>query len=408
MTAPRRAPVRGARPAATVAGGTTASPKFPSSTPCSGHDHLVELYESEHALADSVHAFLSPGLSTAGSAVIIATPEHRAMFRSALEHGWVPVERLLANGRLMLLDAAETLDAFMIDGLPDPDRFRATIGPVLDVLSAGGRKVSAYGEMVALLWAEGNVAAAIALEDLWNDLAVHRDFDLLCAYPITTFEHQDCADAFLRMCEQHTGVTPTETYSRLPDEDARQRLVARMQQESAALRGELDRLRDDRATLAELAYLDPLTGLANRRAFDRDLAREWALTHRDGVDSYVVGIDLDGFKRLNDEHGHAAGDAVLRHFAIGLSQTARTTDVVARTGGDEFAVLMIRCDETACRSFLRRIDAVAASIITPDGLPVHASVGTASLARSDTAVGAYDRADRAMYRDKRRRANGPL
>lgn len=399
MSAPRRVPVRGARSA--PAAGITASSD--SATPTCGHDHLVELYETEHALADSVHAFLSPALRTAGAAVIIATPEHRVLFARALEDGWVPVDRLVANGRLVLLDAAETLSAFMVDGLPDGARFRATIEPVLDRVGARGRHVSAYGEMVALLWAAGNVAAAIALEDLWNDLARVRAFDLLCAYPIATFEGGDCAEAFLRMCDQHTAVTPTETYSRLPDEDARQRHVARMQQESAALRGELDQLRDDRAALAELAYVDPLTGLANRRAFDRDLAREWALTHRDGVDSYVVAIDLDGFKRLNDEHGHAAGDAVLRHFASGLRRTARSTDVVARTGGDEFSVLMIRCDEGAFRSFLQRIDAVAASIVTPDGRPVHASVGTSSLAGTDSADDACDRADRAMYRDKRRR-----
>ena len=97
-------------------------------------------------------------------------------------------------------------------------------------------------------------------------------------------------------------------------------MVARLQQENTALQAEMLRLKVQHEVLAELAYVDSLTGLANRRAFDLHLEREWALTLRDGIDSYVVVADLDRFKALNDACGHAAGDQVLRQFA---DRTAR-------------------------------------------------------------------------------------
>ena len=119
--------------------------------------------------------------------------------------------------------------------------------------------------------------------------------------------------------------------------------------------------------LAELAYVDSLTKLGNRRAFDLHLEREWALTLRDGIDSFVVVADLDGFKALNDSRGHAAGDLVLRQFAGALRMAARSTDILARIGGDEFGVLLIRCDERAAHSFKVRLREAMAEHATGRG-----------------------------------------
>jgi diguanylate cyclase (GGDEF)-like protein len=181
---------------------------------------------------------------------------------------------------------------------------------------------------------------------------------------------------------------------------AQQELVTQLRAEEDGLRGELDRLRREHDSLVELAYHDAVSGLANRRAFDRELEREWALSSRGTDDSYVVIADLDGFKSLNDSFGHAAGDAVLRQFGSALRKATRSSDVVARIGGDEFGVILVRCDERSLRTFRGRLDGLLAQVVPR---PLGVSVGHASLCQSDTAAAALDRADLAMLARKRAR-----
>ncbi len=97
------------------------------------------------------------------------------------------------------------------------------------------------------------------------------------------------------------------------------------------------------AQLRTLADEDPLTGVANRRGLDRALSEALALALRHGHDGALVYIDLDGFKAVNDTHGHEAGDALLREAAAAMRARCRATDTVARVGGDEFAVLLPIC-----------------------------------------------------------------
>ncbi len=110
-----------------------------------------------------------------------------------------------ADGRYLELDAQETLSQFMLDGAPDPTRFWTTIGCLVATATGSGCRVRIYGEMVAGLWAEGNVAAAIALEDLWNELGRIRPFSLLCAYPTTAFDRVESTKLFRVLCEQHSS-----------------------------------------------------------------------------------------------------------------------------------------------------------------------------------------------------------
>ncbi|MEA2220412.1 MAG: hypothetical protein QOJ35_3038 [Solirubrobacteraceae bacterium] len=368
-----------------------------------GHDHLVEFYESEAFLVDTVCAFLVPTLRDGDAAIVVATADHRRDFEIALENAGIDVDAAVEDGRYVACDAADVLARFMVAGAPDPARFRDTIGAVMDGAAAGRLKVRVYGEMVALLWEDGDVASALALEDLWNELASSRRFVLLCAYPMEQFDDAASADAFRRICEQHTSVIPAEGYSLIADPAERSRAVARLQQEGAALRAEVLALRERQELLAELAYVDSLTGLGNRRAFDLHLDREWALTLRDGIDSFVVVADLDRFKRLNDASGHAAGDTVLRQFAGALRMAARSTDIVARIGGDEFGVLLIRCDERAAHSFKARLREAMADARFPALEPVGVSLGHASLHESTSAEKALERADMAMLACKRSR-----
>ena len=369
-------------------------------TPC-GHDHLVEFYETEAFLVQTVSGFLVPSLHDGGAAIVIATPEHRAEFESALDEAGIDVQAAVREGRYVALDARDVLARFMVDGVPDPERFARTVNAVMDLAAQGGRALRAYGEMVALLWDDGNIAAALALEDLWNHLGDVRAFELLCAYPMRAFEDPGSGAAFQRVCEQHSAVIPSEGYSLLTDDGDRARAVARLQQETAALHAEVLRLREQREVLAELAYVDALTGLGNRRAFDLHLKREWELTLRDNVDSFLVVADLDRFKALNDSCGHAAGDLVLRQFAGALRMASRSTDILARIGGDEFGVLLIRCDERAAHSFKARLREAMAATPWPALAQIAASVGHASLLESTSPAKALERADMAMFARKR-------
>ena len=140
------------------------------------HEHVVEFYETEAFLVETVTDFVGPGLHVGGAAVVVATAAHRYAFEQALRHNGVDVDHAVDADRYLAFDAAELLGRFIVDGRPDPERFRQIVGAVLDRASAGNRRVRVYGEMVALLWAAGHQAPAIALERLWNDLAATHDF----------------------------------------------------------------------------------------------------------------------------------------------------------------------------------------------------------------------------------------
>ena len=167
---------------------------------------------------------------------------------------------------------------------------------------------------------------------------------------------------------------------------------------------DITRLRAAQDALEQLASYDPLTGLANRRTFDAALQREWTLTSRDGIDSVVVVADLDGFKQVNDQYGHAAGDEALRQFGHTLRHVTRETDVVARIGGDEFAVVLIRCGgEAAAIGLEARLREELASRAWPGGRILGVSVGHHSLRKSRSPGDALHLADLAMLDDKRQR-----
>jgi diguanylate cyclase (GGDEF)-like protein len=155
-----------------------------------------------------------------------------------------------------------------------------------------------------------------------------------------------------------------------------------------------------------LSHLDPLTGLYNRRFLVEQASRMWRQARRDGTRLAAMVLDLDHFKRLNDAHGHAAGDAVLHAVAAALATTVRPTDVLARTGGEEIVVLGLVSDPDEAIRLAERLRAAVAGCRTDQGHAVTASIGIA-LARpvdGEDAVGALwrliDRADVAMYEAK--------
>ncbi|WP_142809082.1 sensor domain-containing diguanylate cyclase [Tepidiphilus olei] len=158
--------------------------------------------------------------------------------------------------------------------------------------------------------------------------------------------------------------------------------------------------------LERMAMTDPLTELPNRRAFLEAMQKEFQRVVRSGftIDSSFCLIDLDHFKRINDTLGHAAGDAVLRHFAQTVQQTLRQMDVCGRLGGEEFGILLPQTDDRAAIAAMERLlRAIRQSVVVFEGHAIRytISAGGTSFAISDRTIDdVFARADRALYRAK--------
>jgi hypothetical protein len=170
------------------------------------HDHLVEFYETESLLVESVRNFFRPALLAGDPVILVATPGHRSAFVAALEASGVDVQEARRNGRFVDLDAEETLGKFMVDGAPDPDLFDRVVGGLVRSSGRLNPRMRIYGEMVALLWDEDNRDAAIALENLWNDLSERERYTLLCAYPLSSMEWGPDNAPFREICSTHSSV----------------------------------------------------------------------------------------------------------------------------------------------------------------------------------------------------------
>ena len=169
------------------------------------------------------------------------------------------------------------------------------------------------------------------------------------------------------------------------------------------LEGELAAAQVRMTALEAHAEIDPLTELVNRRGFERELKRALAYVKRYGVSAALVYLDLDGFKPINDRHGHAAGDAVLKAAAMVLARHVRSSDLVARIGGDEFVTLLWHIDEGDAQAKARALEAAIACMTATHGgatLSIQVSAGAGMLLPLDTPASALERADRAMYARK--------
>ena len=181
-----------------------------------------------------------------------------------------------------------------------------------------------------------------------------------------------------------------------------------------ALMAEVDRLRRELQQshrrvehLERLADQDTLLPLANRRAFLRELSRMMSFVERYGAASSVLYFDVNDLKKINDAHGHAAGDAALRRIATILAENLRGSDFVARLGGDEFGVILAQADRAAAQEKAAVLVAlVAAEPLSWEGhaIPLSVAVGIHPLTAAGGPDAALHAADRAMYSDKRRAA----
>lgn len=169
------------------------------------HHHVVQFYADEAELIRGVGAYLDSAIDAGDACLVVATRTHRQAFEGYLAAGGAATDRLVDERRLILVDAEEALSEFMVDGHPDPARFDASMGSLVRSTTAGGQKLRAYGEMVAVLWDAGQVNASIELEELWNDLLGRTTFSLYCAYPASPSEGQ-ASPAFGDVCRLHSAI----------------------------------------------------------------------------------------------------------------------------------------------------------------------------------------------------------
>jgi CheY-like chemotaxis protein len=146
------------------------------------HGHEVFCYRDDAELVPHLTATATTALADGGRLVVVATGEHRAALRAALPAGIV--NRATADGRFIDLDADQALAGFMRRGLPDPVLFDRTIGAIIRAQASAPGALHAWGEMVSLLWEQGNLVGTLRLEQLWTELQRRVAFDLVCGYRI--------------------------------------------------------------------------------------------------------------------------------------------------------------------------------------------------------------------------------
>src|SRR5690348_3874942 len=151
------------------------------------HEHFVQLYEHDDFLIASVAGFVAEGLRKGDSIVVVATEAHRSSLNQRLQEESIDLKAARISGQYIALDAEETLAKFMADGALNEKLFQETVGHLIEHTVRSGKHLRAFGEMVALLWAEGNRDGAIRLEQLWNEFGKENSFALFCAYPMSGF-----------------------------------------------------------------------------------------------------------------------------------------------------------------------------------------------------------------------------
>jgi len=168
-----------------------------------GH-HVVQFYGHDEELAERVAGYLLEALRDGDAVVVIATPEHRQAFESRLRGAGADLAAARDGGAYLALDARRTLGEFTAAGRLDGAAFDRVVGGLIRRAGAGGRPVRAYGEMVALLWDDGLVTAALQLESMWNELGRRLPFSLLCGYRVDSVTGE--LDAFAEVCRLHREV----------------------------------------------------------------------------------------------------------------------------------------------------------------------------------------------------------
>jgi hypothetical protein len=170
--------------------------------PC---DHFVQIYEENDILLDTLEGFVSGGIRAGEGVIVIATQSNRKALENRLQEKGLDLSATIQQEQYIALDAEETLSNFMVSGWPNDELFTEVVTNLILRARGNGRRVRAFGEMVALLWARGDTGATVRLEYLWQNLCQQEGFSLFCAYPKAGFT-QDIEESINAICTTHSRV----------------------------------------------------------------------------------------------------------------------------------------------------------------------------------------------------------
>ena len=174
--------------------------------------HEVQFYSDDASFLDTFARFIASAIKAGDAATVVLARSRRDSLLQRLQAEGLDISGLSEQGRYLSLDPSDLLSTFMVNNLPDRDRFMKIAGDIYmtgaRVLEADHNCVALCGECAALLWSQGNAKAAIRLEQLWNEFAKSRNIHLLCAYPRFCFQDEMGRHVFNSICAQHSAVYP--------------------------------------------------------------------------------------------------------------------------------------------------------------------------------------------------------
>jgi anti-sigma regulatory factor (Ser/Thr protein kinase) len=299
-----------------------------------GCEHAVQFYESDPELVAAVCEHVGPALARGEAAVVVATGPHRRLFAAGLTRDGLDLAAERARGAFLSLDAEELMNAFIVRGKIDATGFHEVIGGLVRAAGASGRPVRVYGEMVALLWEQGDVLGAIELEALWNELALELPFSLLCAYPASSVAGGENLEALQQVCRLHSSVR-----------EPAPRVAPGAAPRPTELAGEFPRSRDaPRLARHELAHSLERAGhdaifIANASLVLTELAANAVLHARSPFslavtsDAWTVRIAVEDQAPMREAHTHgdASGLVAQPSHGLGLIDAISTRWGVDRT-----------------------------------------------------------------------------
>jgi FixJ family two-component response regulator len=178
------------------------------------HRHEVQFYSEDAVFLNSFTRFISAALQAGDVAIVIATESHRNSLVEKLKAQGLDIDAAIRQGTYIPLDVVKTLSTFMVNDMPDSDRFFEVAGDLIRTAAKAGQRehppIVACGECAPLLLAEGKADAAIRLEQLWDQLATTYELEILCGYALSSFHGEEDEPVFHSICEEHSAVYSQE------------------------------------------------------------------------------------------------------------------------------------------------------------------------------------------------------
>jgi hypothetical protein len=166
-------------------------------------EHVVQIYENDENFLELLSGFVAAGIAAGECSIVIGTSVHLDWLKDDLQSQGLNVNQIIEQGFYLPLDAEQALSKFMVNDWPDENLFVSLVTDLISQAKRDGKSVRAFGEMVAILWAKGQIGATVRLEQLWNKFCAQEAFCLFCAYPQNGFT-QDAAESLGHICSAHT------------------------------------------------------------------------------------------------------------------------------------------------------------------------------------------------------------